>query len=204
MSDFRQTTYPVDPLFLKRWSPRAFLPQPMPFQDLASMFEAARWAPSAWNRQPWRFHYALRDDNHWLPFLNLLDPFNRSWAKNASALIFVASERAHLDRNQVLRDNPSHSFDTGAACSMFSLQATALGYHAHTVAGLDYQQARTVLAIPANFDVQVAIAVGRRANPETLPSELQKREQPSSRHPQHHHFFAGPFPQQHQTNEVQP
>ncbi|CAM2010622.1 nitroreductase family protein [Acanthopleuribacter pedis] len=204
MSDLRRPNFPIEPLILNRWSPRAFVPQSMPYNDLATMFEAARWAPSAYNQQPWRFHYALRDDANWLSFLDLLDPFNRGWAQHASALVFVFSARSSRGRDDKVRAIPSHSFDTGAACTLFSLQATALGYHAHTVAGLDYEAARQQLAVPQNMAVEVAIAVGRRANPETLPTELQQRERPSTRLPLSERFFAGPFAGEPQTQRELP
>lgn len=194
MTDFRRPTFPIEPLFLKRWSPRAFVPQAMPQEDLFAMFEAARWAPSAYNLQPWRFLYSHRDDQHWSAFLGLLDPFNRSWAHNASALVFVLSARTYTDHAGATQSAPTHSFDAGAAATMLALQATALGYHAHTVAGLDYEAARRLLAVPEDIAVEVALAVGRRAQAETLPSALQAREKPSTRLPLTERFFAGPLP----------
>lgn len=199
MTDFRRPTFPIEPLFLKRWSPRAFVPQAMPQDDLFAMFEAARWAPSAFNMQPWRFLYSQRNDQHWADFLGLLDPFNRGWAHNASALVFVLSARTYQDRTGATQPAPTHSFDAGAAATMLALQATALGYHAHTVAGLDYEAARQLLAVPENVAVEVALVIGRRDQVETLPAALQAREKPSTRLPLAERFFAGPLP-----TEVQP
>ena len=89
----RQPIYPIDPIFLDHWSPRAFDGSSIREDDLLKLIEAARWAPSAFNAQPWRFLYALRDDAKWPVFLDLLIPFNQSWAASASALIFILSDR---------------------------------------------------------------------------------------------------------------
>ena len=85
----RESDRPIDPLFLERWSPRAFDGSLVPQEDLETMLEAARWAPSAFNSQPWRFLYARRDTEHWPRFLGLLSTYNQSWAKNAAALLIL-------------------------------------------------------------------------------------------------------------------
>lgn len=89
----RSAAHPIKPLFLARWSPRAYHPIAMPKADFFTILEAARWAPSAFNIQPWRFVYALRDDRAWEIFVDLLDPFNAAWARHASALVFVLSDK---------------------------------------------------------------------------------------------------------------
>ncbi len=106
----RTPTYPIARLFLERWSPRAFDASSIPENDLFTMFEAARWAPSAFNAQPWRFLYAMRDDPYWAHFLSFLIPFNASWARNASALVYVLSETLILTGGE-LTPSHSHSFD---------------------------------------------------------------------------------------------
>ena len=106
----RQPDFPIDPIFHTRWSPRAFAPEPMPETDLLRALEAARWAPSAYNVQPWRFVYALRGDAFWERFLDVLVPFNRSWAANASALVFVVSDTL-LRYEGELSPSRSHAFD---------------------------------------------------------------------------------------------
>src|ERR1700677_133161 len=112
MNESRIAEYPIDNFLLQRWSPRAFTPESIPEQDLLSLFEAAKWAPSSYNNQPWRFLYARRETASWPLFLDLLVPFNQSWAKNASVLILVISNKK-FDHD----GNPSitHSFDAGAA-----------------------------------------------------------------------------------------
>ena len=93
-SDPRAVTRPVDPLFLDRWSPRAFDASSLPQADLDTLLDAARWAPSAFNYQPWRFLYAHRDSADWARFLGLLLPFNQSWVQHASVLTFILSDSA--------------------------------------------------------------------------------------------------------------
>ncbi|MHA1570419.1 MAG: nitroreductase family protein, partial [Alphaproteobacteria bacterium] len=89
MTTERTADHPIEPIFLRRWSPRAFDGSPMRAEDLMTILEAARWAPSAFNIQPWRFLYSLRDDAHWEKYLTLLDQFNADWAQHASALVIV-------------------------------------------------------------------------------------------------------------------
>ena len=178
----RQPYHPVDPIFVSRWSPRAFDAIPMPVLDLYTILEAARWAPSAYNIQPWRFIYAMRDDAHWDAFLDLLDPFNASWAQNASALVFLVSDTltpAH--GSSPARLSRTHSFDAGAAWAHLALQATALGYQAHAMAGIHFAIVRQRLLVPDHYRVEIAIAIGRQTDPFGLPKALQEREKPSLR-----------------------
>lgn len=180
----RQPGHPVDPIFVNRWSPRAFDADAMPDGDLYTILEAARWAPSAYNIQPWRFVYAMRGDTHWGDFLGLLDPFNASWAENASALVFVISDTmtpAH--GKSPAKTSRTHSFDAGAAWAHLALQATALGYQAHAMAGIHFDSVRRRLSVPESHQVEIAVAIGRRADPATLASALRDREKPSSRLP---------------------
>lgn len=189
----RTPDHPIDPIFVSRWSPRAFEPVPMPEAELLRALEAARWAPSAYNVQPWRFLYALRGDPHWEAWLALLVPFNRSWAANASALVFILSDSVLAYEGE---ESPSrsHSFDAGAAWAQLALQSAKSGYHAHGIGGLDYERARTVLAVPPNFHIEMAAAIGRRACPDTLPEPMREREHPSPRRPTRESAFRGAFP----------
>lgn len=189
----RDSEFPIERLFLDRWSPRAFDGSPMPAQDLLAMLEAARWAPSSFNYQPWRFAYSLREDEHWEAFLSVLLPFNAAWANNASVLMFAMSDKLMRmgDKND---PSHTHSFDTGAAWSNLALQATKLGYHAHGMAGVDFDAAARILNLPADFRIEAAIAIGRRADPSILPERLREREGPSDRKPLAEIAFAGPFP----------
>ena len=156
----------------------------MPMGDLFTILEAARWAPSAYNIQPWRFIYAMRGDAHWDDFLGLLDPFNASWAKNASALVFLVSNTltpAH--GSSPAKPSRTHSFDAGAAWAQLALQATASGYQAHAMAGIRFDDVRHRLSVPDNYRVEIAIAIGRQTDPSELPPALQEREKPSPRLP---------------------
>ncbi len=191
----RLADHPIDPLFLARWSPRAYDGQPMPEADLLRILEAARWAPSAYNYQPWRFLYACRDDAHWADFLSLLVPFNGDWAQHASALIFVLSDT--LVRPGDAADavpSRTHSFDAGAAWAQLALQAVSLGYHARAMAGVDYDRARAVLQVPERFHIEIAVAVGRRGALSSLPGPLQEHEGPTPRRPVNELAFSGRFP----------
>lgn len=180
----RQTDYPIDPLFLNRWSPRAFTGEAVDDATLFSFFEAARWAPSAFNSQPWRFIYAKNSSDQWPAFLDLLFEFNRSWAGNASALILVLSRTTFTPpgKDQPIA-MPSHAFDTGAASALLMLQASLSGWATHGIGGFDKERTRNQLNIPAHYTVESAIAIGRRADKSILPIGLQDKEIPSSRRP---------------------
>ena len=131
ISDVRVREHGVDPQFPARWSPRAFTGEPIPDETLLTMFEAARWAPSCFNMQPWRFLYARKDGEHWLRFLNLLIPYNQDWAKNASVLGVVVSKTLLERPNFDPMPSHSHSYDAGAAWMSLALQACKLGWAAH-------------------------------------------------------------------------
>ncbi|MFC1673554.1 nitroreductase family protein [Pseudomonadota bacterium] len=191
----RTPDHPINALFIDRWSPRAFDAQDMPKDDLLSMLEAARWAPSAYNIQPWRFLYALRGDENWTRFVEILNPFNASWAQDASALIIVLSDTEMPDDGSgEAKPSHTHSFDVGAAWVQLALQATALGYNAHAMAGIEYDVARKSLGVPNRYQVQIAVAVGKQGDASVLPPELQEREVPSPRLAVAEIAFSGAFP----------
>lgn len=195
MQSPRQSAYPIDTVFLDRWSARSFDHGEMPLHDLLTILEAGRWAPSAYNMQPWRFLYARRNDFAWTTFVNVLNPFNRSWAGDASALIVLLSDTLQTGGdtpgNRLSRYN---SFDAGAAWAQVALQAAMLGYHAHAMAGLEFADARNQLEIPDRYRIEVTIAIGRKGDRENLPEALQGRELPSDRKPLHQIAFHGRFP----------
>lgn len=190
----RRPDHPIDPLFLQRWSPRAFDASVIPDADLKTIFEAARWAPSAFNWQPWRFLYAKREDANWGRFLDLLVPFNQAWAHSASVLIYILSDRLIETRPGEPKPAHTHSFDTGAAWGYLALQATRMGYHAHGMAGVDYDRVRTELNVPERFRVEAAAVIGRIGDPAILDEKQRAREFPSDRKPQSDVAFAGDFP----------
>ncbi|MDB5662211.1 MAG: putative nitroreductase [Sphingomonas bacterium] len=182
-ANHRTADFPIDPLFLERWSPRAFDGSAISYDQLMSLLEAARWAPSSYNAQPWRFLYALRDTPAWETFLGLLLPFNASWAQRASVLFVIVSDRMMAGSDGSLRPSHSHSFDAGAAWAQLALQATRMGLQAHGMTGFDIARAQTELHVPERYRVEAAIAVGRPGDKSVLPEVLQGREAPNGRNP---------------------
>jgi len=191
----RTADYDIDPIFLERWSPRAFTGEAISDADLFRIFEAARWAPSSFNSQPWRFLYAKRGTPAFETFLGLLIEFNQSWAKNASVLAFVVSKKTFLPPG---KDAPiesySHSFDAGAAWGYLALQAQKSGWSTHGMGGFDHARAPVELNVPADHRVEMALAIGKRGDKSILPEAAQAREQPSPRNPIAQSIFEGGFP----------
>ena len=194
----RSADHPVDPLFLERWTPRAFDGSQIPEEDLLTLFEAARWAPSAFNSQPWRFLYALRGGPDWERFLDLLVPFNRSWAQSASVLIYILSDSLPFTDKGSGEPTGSHthSYDAGAAWACLALQASLMGYQAHGMSGVDFERARIELSVPERYRIEAAAVVGRIGDPATLPEKLQAREFPSGRRPVAELAFRGGWPEE--------
>ena len=190
----RHSHHPVDPIFTTRWSPRAFDRSVIPDVDLMTIFEAARWAPSAFNYQPWRFLYAKRESADWARFLSLLIPFNQGWAHNASVLVYICSDTVMEMKPGQTSYAHTHSFDAGAAWASMALQATMLGYHAHGMSGVEWDKAREELKVPERFRVDAACVIGRVGSLDVLDEKLQARELPSDRKPVADFAFAGDFP----------
>jgi nitroreductase len=191
----REPDHPVAPLFLERWSPRAFDESEIAEEDLLTMFEAARWAPSAFNSQPWRFLYARRGDPDWKRFLGLLIPWNQSWAHSASALVYILSDRLPFTGKEgEPATSHTHSFDSGAAWACFALQASLMGYQAHGMSGVDFERAEAELEVPDRYRIEAAAVVGRIGDPAMLPEKLRARETPSGRRPVADFAFSGNFP----------
>jgi nitroreductase len=187
----RSVNYQIAPLLLDRWSPRSMTGEPLTDEEFFPLFEAARWAPSSYNCQLWRFIVARRQNREEFDkFFGLLTPGNQVWAKNAAALVVVAS-RTRFEYN----DKPSitHAFDAGAAWQNLALEATRRELVAHGMEGFDYARAKTELLIPNNFEVHAMIAIGRRAPAENLPEKYRTMEQPTSRRPLKEIMFQGAF-----------
>lgn len=169
----------VDPLFLERWSPRAFRDEPISREEILTLVEAARWAPSSFNEQPWKFLYAVTPADR-ERFASVLVEFNRSWAGNAPALLLLLTRKQSANGTP----NPFAAFDAGAAWMSLALQARLLGLDTHAMGGVDREKAFDVLGIPrGEYDVLVAIAVGKRGDAARLPAMLAERERPSLRKP---------------------
>jgi nitroreductase len=178
--DTRSSDYPADPLFRRRWSPRAMSGEAVSPEELMTLFEAARWAPSSYNSQPWRFLYARQGTAHWPLFFGLLIEFNQSWAKDAGALVLMISRTTFAHNGQ---PSSTHGFDAGAAWGNLALQGSPMGLVVHGMAGFDAARARTLLNVPEEFAVQAMAAIGRPGPVERLPEPLRAREVPSGRMP---------------------
>ncbi|MDB6012495.1 MAG: nitroreductase [Gammaproteobacteria bacterium] len=179
-SEIRRAHYPVDAIFLDRWSPRAMSGEEISEHELLTLFEAARWAPSSFNAQPWRMLYVRRTSGDWPVFLDLLADPNKVWACHAAALVLFVSKKLNDKTGQ---SSITHSFDAGAAWGFFALQAFLKGYVVHGMQGFDYARAHLELEIPQDFQVEAMVAVGVPGAKETLPPPLQERETPNDRRP---------------------
>ena len=186
----RQPEAPIAPFFLSRWSGRAFTGQPLPDGALAALLEAARWAPSSGNHQPWRLVYALAGTPAFEAFHDLLTPGNKPWCAKASVLFVVAS-RAVRDDGRPAR---THAFDTGAAWMSLALQAHLQGLVAHGMEGFDYERAAQVIGLPADHAIQCMVAVGQPGRRDDLPEPYRSREEPNGRRPAASFAFEGRLP----------
>ncbi|HTT34049.1 MAG TPA: nitroreductase family protein [Methylomirabilota bacterium] len=184
------TDFPVHQLIRERWSPRAFADKPVPLEVLRSLFEAARWAPSSNNEQPWAYIVATKDDPAGFErVLGTLVESNAGWAKNAPVLA-IAAARLTFSRNHT--PNRNAQYDTGAATALLSVEATAQGLAVHQMAGFDPEKARQTFAIPSEWEAVAALAVGYPGNPEILPQPLKDRElAPRTRKPISNFVMAG-------------
>lgn len=186
----RKSEYAIHPLILNRWSPRAMTGEEISDQELMGFFEAAHWAPSSYNNQPWRFLYAKRNSPEWTLFFNVMGEFNQSWTKNAAVLVVVISAK-NFDHNN--KPSRTHSFDAGAAWMGMALEAAGRGYVIHGMEGFDYEKAKRDLNVPDDYQVEAMVAIGKRAPISHLSPELQKRETPSTRKPLTEIIMKGQF-----------
>ena len=178
--------------FLERWSPRAMTGQSLQEVELLTLVEAARWAPSCFNAQPWRFAYLANGSAGWQELQATLVPGNQAWAAQAGALIAVISRR-EFEHNSA--SAPTHAFDAGAAWMSLALQASAMGLVAHGMRGFDAEAACRCLNVPELYDLQAIIAVGHPGRVEDLAEAYQEREVPSGRKALDEIAFAGGFQQ---------
>jgi len=178
----------VQDLILRRWSPRAFADKDVSTKELTALFEAARWAASSSNEQPWRFLVGRRGDETYKKIFDALVEFNQSWAKSAPVLVLSVAKKTFTGK-----DSPNRCalHDTGAATALIGLQATADGLHTHSMAGFDPEQVRASFAIPSDYDIGAVTAVGYYGAPATLPEHLRKMEvAPRQRKPLEEFVFA--------------
>jgi len=180
----RSTDHDIHPLFLQRWSPRAFTGEAIDEATLLRFFEAARWAPSGYNAQPWRFIYGRRDTQAWQPLFAALSEYNRAWAANASALVAILSRKVWTPPGKTEPQAiATHSFDAGAAWASLAFQVTLSGWHAHGIGGFDNARLRESLVVPDDYAIEAVIAIGKLGDKSQLPEALQAREHPNQRHP---------------------
>ena len=152
---------------------------PLKKEDLLTLLEAARWAPSSGNGQPWRFVYGLQGTPAFTGLFDLLAAGNRPWCSRAGALLVVLSKSTR-DKGDRAR---THSFDTGAAWMSIALQATQMNLVAHGMEGFDYDRARSALSLSDEMTVECMVALGHQGKSEDLPEPYRSREQPSTRRP---------------------
>ncbi|MFI5092927.1 MAG: nitroreductase family protein [Candidatus Acidiferrales bacterium] len=166
--------FPIHDLIRNRWSPRAFSDKPVEPNVLVSLFEAARWAPSSSNEQPWAYLVATKDDaENFAKLLSVLVDFNAGWAKGAPVLVLAVSELKFRANGT---PNRNAFYDTGAATALLSVEATARGLAVHQMAGFDHAKAKQVFEIPADCEPIAAIALGYPGDPNSLPEKLRDRE----------------------------
>jgi len=175
------TNFPVHDLIRHRWSPRAFSDKPVDREILASLFEAARWAPSSNNEQPWAYFVATKDNaEDFAKMVGVLVEFNADWAKNAPVLLLAVSRLKFPNGNP----NRNAFYDTGAATALLSVEATARGLAVHQMAGFDPAKAKQVFEIPEDCEPIAAIAIGFPGDPSSLSQKLKDRENaPRTRKP---------------------
>lgn len=179
-SNPRVPSVDVDSQFLDRWSPRAFAATPLSDVQIESLFEAARWAPSCYNDQPWLFVYAVTAADR-ARFAEALVPANQVWAPQAPLLLFILCRKVFAHSGKENRHAP---FDAGAAWMALALQARKLGLHAHAMAGFSREKAYEITgASHADYDIMAAVAVGYRGDIESVPEEVAAREKPNGRKP---------------------
>ncbi len=166
--------------FLRRWSPRAMSGEPVNTGHLTTLLEAARWAPSCYNAQPWHMLFSHRGDPYWQDYLTLLVEPNQAWAQQAGALIVLLGRRNFEHNN---KPNPSYQLDTGAAWMSMALQASDLGLVIHAMQGFNADAARELLQIPEEFVPMIMIALGHPGEINNLPPGYADKESPSTRKP---------------------
>lgn len=182
------TDSPVEDLLLRRWSPRAFADEPVSDADLRTIFTAAEWAASSYNEQPWRFVVGRKGDETWHKIFDSLLPMNQAWA-NAAPVLYASFAKKTFSHNGAPNAVALH--DVGAASANAALQATALGLHAHGMAGFDRDKLRAAFDVPADFDPAACWALGVLGDPESLPDNYRRMElQPRQRKPLGEFVFA--------------
>jgi len=168
-----QNHFPIHPLLKKRWSPRTFSDAAIEPEKIRSLFEAARWSPSAANQQPWRFIVGLKGDACWQNIFGTLEKYNKVWA-DKPYLLGMSIGKTHFPDDK--GPNPYHAYDTGQSLAHLSFQATQEGLYVHQMAGFDKEMAREIFEIPEDFAPLTVFAIGYLGKIEELDEFNQKRE----------------------------
>jgi nitroreductase len=185
------TKFPILGPIAERWSPRAFADRPVAEQDLGALFEAARWAASAFNAQPWRFVYAAHNEPAFETLLACLRDTNQSWARHAAVLVIAVAKTTHEDGSP----NGHAIHDLGQAMATLAIEATARGIHVHQMAGFYPDKARALLGVPDGYEPKTAAAIGYLGEPSRLSEKLREREAaPRQRKPLGELAFRGAWP----------
>lgn len=163
----------INDLILKRWSPMAFDSRPVEFEKIHLLFEAAKWAPSGNNVQPWRFIYVTRDMSDYQVFLDLMTKPNRVWAQTAPLLVLALAQVVSTYKN---RPNRLAFYETGMAVSNLLIQATSMDLYVHQMGGYDHEKAKEVLVIPTRYEPAAMMAIGYKGDPGQLPEKVAARE----------------------------
>lgn len=186
-----QTSAPIHPLLASRWSPRAFSPQPVDVETVAAMAEAARWTPSCFGAEPWRFVICNKEKNFpaWEKAFACLADGNKLWTKNAQLLVLICAEKAFADGGE----NRHSRYDTGAAAFAWTIEAENQGLRCHQMGGFDAEAAQNAFGVPDGFECLAMLAAGYQADAGVLESdELRARETaPRKRRPPEESFFDG-------------
>jgi nitroreductase len=187
---YASPAHPIHELLSRRWSPYAFDSRPVPKEMLQSLFEAARWAPSSYNEQPWCYIVATREDSpEFEKLLSCLVPGNQEWAK-AAPVLALGCFRLNLSRTG--KPNAAAQHDLGLAAGNICMEATARGLSVHQMIGILPDKARQVFHIPADAQALTALAIGYAADPDSAPEKLKARDlAPRTRKPLAEFVFSG-------------
>jgi len=173
MNKEAKTTYPINDLAKKRWSPRAFLDKPVEKEKLVSLFEAARWSASGGNEQPWRFIVGVRPDDTWQKIFSILNEGNQEWNQHVPVLILAIGNKISSWDGDI---SPVYQYDTGQAVAHLSIEALNQGLFVHQMGGFSWEKAVDLFDIPETFQPLTVIGAGYIGNPDMLPEKLKQRE----------------------------
>lgn len=165
--------YPIHPLIKRRWSPRAFSDRPVEKEKLQSIFEAARWSPSAMNEQTWSFIVGIREDETWKKIFDNLADGNKLWTHSAPVLMILIGKKIFSSSQ---KPYAHYQYDSGQSAAYLTIEAMNQGLFVHQMAGFDVEKTISTFSIPPDYHPLTAVAIGYAGNPEDLPEPLRKRE----------------------------